>query len=100
MKGGNAMPELKGNGSTTRWRKLRAYVLERDGERCMVQLPGCTVYARMAVKDEAHVDHIIPRQMGGTDDVGNLRASCRACNLARKRIVVRDEPEPKRISRW
>lgn len=30
-----------------------------------------------------HVDHIIPRVLGGTDDPANLQALCQACNLAK-----------------
>lgn len=88
-------------GSTTRWRVLRAYVLKRDGYRCMVKMAGCTVYARASVRDEAHVDHIVPLSMGGDKwDEGNCRASCAHCNLTRKKAVVVEEPAPKRVSRW
>lgn len=30
-----------------------------------------------------HVDHVIPRSQGGTDDPSNLVTACRRCNLAK-----------------
>jgi len=67
-------------GSTRRWRRIRAYVLDRDGHRCQVPLldrPGlCLALAE-------HVDHIEERCNGGTDDPANLRAACSHHNLAR-----------------
>ena len=33
--------------------------------------------------DGLHVDHIIPRRRGGTNDWGNLQALCSRCNLVK-----------------
>lgn len=41
-----------------------------------------------------HVDHIVPRALGGTDDLGNLIAACRACNLHKH--CVRLPPDAER----
>ncbi|MGI8913546.1 MAG: HNH endonuclease [Chloroflexota bacterium] len=30
-----------------------------------------------------HVEHILPRVLGGTDDLGNLALACGPCNLAK-----------------
>lgn len=84
-------------GSTTRWRTLRAYVLERDGYLCRVGLPGCTEVAPLR---GGHVDHIVPKDMGGTDEESNLRASCATCNLSRKKARPEPEPDPRPVSRW
>lgn len=60
------------------WRKVRKAVLERDGYRCKVELPGCTGKA-------TQVDHIVPVNAGGAIyDMGNLRAACSRCNQGRK----------------
>lgn len=59
-----------------RWARTRRLVLERDRRRCTLELPGCTGVA-------SHVDHIIPRRFGGTDELANLRAACPSCNLRR-----------------
>lgn len=29
------------------------------------------------------IDHVIPQSKGGTDDIDNLKISCRTCNLAK-----------------
>lgn len=58
------------NGSTRRWRNIRARVLYRDRWTCQ----SCGAPA-------GHVDHITPVLFGGTDDERNLQALCAACNL-------------------
>jgi hypothetical protein len=35
--------------------------------------------------DATHIDHIVPRAAGGTDDLGNLIAACLTCNLRKFR---------------
>jgi 5-methylcytosine-specific restriction endonuclease McrA len=58
------------------WAKLRRAVLERDGHRCQLEYPGCRGRA-------THVDHVIPRRFGGSDQPANLRAACAPCNQRR-----------------
>ena len=55
---------------------IREQILNRDGGVCQVQAPGCTLHA-------THIDHIVPLQIGGTDEQSNLRAACAHCNLTR-----------------
>jgi len=57
-----------------RWARLRTQVLLRDGYSCKLRLSACTQWA-------SHVDHIIPVSSGGTDELSNLQAACRNCNL-------------------
>jgi 5-methylcytosine-specific restriction protein A len=60
------------------WRRVRAFVLERDGYICQIRLPGCTTRASDA-------DHIVPASLGGAwFDPSNLRAACKHCNVARR----------------
>jgi 5-methylcytosine-specific restriction endonuclease McrA len=54
-------------GSTRAWRTVRARVLARDRGRCVV----CGAPAE-------DVDHILPREDGGSDDPRNLRSLCAA----------------------
>ncbi len=63
------------NGSTTRWRKLRQQVLDRDGHVC--QYCGS--------EENLHIDHIIPKRLVGEqgDTLENLITACRACNLSK-----------------
>ncbi|MGE3794455.1 MAG: HNH endonuclease [Dehalococcoidia bacterium] len=59
------------------WERRRQAVIERDGGLCQLRLEGCTEIATTA-------DHIVPMALGGTEDLGNLRASCGACNERRR----------------
>lgn len=68
------------------------FVLERDGYRCMVAIPGiCTGLATT-------VDHIVPVSAAPhlALDPDNGRASCRACNRAKgtlpDALIARDVP--------
>ena len=54
------------------WERIRQRVLARDNYLCVV--PGCNAQA-------THVDHIIPKVAGGTDEDHNLQAMCREHNL-------------------
>lgn len=51
------------------WRKVREQVLARDGGQCQ----SCGAAA-------SHVDHVVPKHMGGTDEPGNLQALCSGCH--------------------
>lgn len=63
---------LRSNGSTTQWRKLREVVIKRDGGTCQAcGQPG------------EHVDHVVPRRLGGTDELSNLQLLCKQCNLSK-----------------
>ncbi len=60
-----------------RWRTLRLQILERDGWRCRIGDPGCTIVA-------TQVDHIVELANGGAKyDPTNLRAACAHCNTSR-----------------
>lgn len=61
---------LRSNGSTTQWRKLREIVIRRDAGTCQ----SCG-------QEGKHVDHIVPRRLGGTDELLNLQLLCVQCNL-------------------
>lgn len=59
----------------TGWDQIRQEVIARDGRIC--RLCG------NAIKDEPHIDHIIPRIEGGTNALDNLRVTCARCNHSR-----------------
>lgn len=72
---------LRSNGSTTQWRKLRKVVIVRDAGTCQnCGMPG------------THVDHIVPRALGGDDSLNNLQLLCANCNL-RKGARFFDTPK-------
>ena len=55
------------------WQKVRLAVLDRDGWIC-------TACGKPLDGPDATVDHVIPKNLGGTDDEDNLVAMCRTCN--------------------
>ena len=58
-------------------RKYRDQVLERDNHRC--------VYCHADLKIvTAHIDHRIPLDDGGSQDIHNLQATCPKCNHRKK----------------
>lgn len=75
----------RAHGSSTAWRKLRAYIAERDSMRC--QRPGCEcggaalVWAR-GLPNSLTCGHIVALVDGGTDHPDNLRAECARGNYA------------------
>lgn len=83
------MSALKKTGSTTRWRKIRRYILDRDGWTCRVLRDG-----RICGRPANTVDHIITRANGGTDHPSNLRAACGTCNYRDGAYSRRSKPAP------
>ena len=64
-----------------RWLVLRSQVLSAE-PRCL----SCLQHGRLSAANE--VDHIVPLQHGGTDDVGNLQPLCHDCH-ANKSVAER-----------
>lgn len=66
----------------------RLAILERDDYRCrycgirITKLREWHIYANRWI-GLIHVDHVIPRCKGGTDDPENLVTACRYCNLTK-----------------
>ncbi|WP_234834019.1 HNH endonuclease [Sinorhizobium meliloti] len=63
-------PGLVGN-----WEGTRRLVLERDGYRCV----SCST--KLSSRD-ADVHHLLPRSMGGSDELSNLVTLCDGCHAA------------------
>ncbi len=70
---------------------LGPQIAERDGGwKC--HYCGCDVIyghqpylSHEECKRKCHVDHVIPRADGGTDELNNLVLACQTCNLKRGR---------------
>lgn len=84
-------------GYGTAWEKLRKEVMQRDKGLCQ----PCVSNGRYT---PAHaVDHIVQKASGGTDDLANLQAICRACHLdktmtdngRRKRVTIGHDGWPR-----
>jgi HNH endonuclease len=43
------------------------------------------------------IDHIIPRSVGGSDDISNLALACRRCNERRYNFVAGVDPETQEV---
>jgi 5-methylcytosine-specific restriction endonuclease McrA len=61
------------NGTPGGWRKLREMVLRRD---------GCCQACGQS-EGPMHIDHVIPKRLGGGDELVNLRQLCQNCNLSK-----------------
>ena len=57
--------------------KLRYQILKRDNFSCQ----ACG--AQASAETPLHVDHIVPRKHGGTNDPLNLQTLCATCNLGK-----------------
>ncbi len=56
------------------WERKREQALQRDGRICQTH-KRAGMY-RMGT----HVDHIVPKEQGGSDDLDNLQTLCKACH--------------------
>jgi transcriptional regulator with XRE-family HTH domain len=71
----DGMEERRYTHTITRQAALRADVWDKGAGVCFYC--GATLHP---IRD-FHVEHVIPRCAGGTDDMENLVASCGACNM-------------------
>lgn len=85
-------------GSTTRWRKTRAFVLDRDGWTC--QLCGELIRPSLIPPHprSASVHHTVSRAVVG-DDPRYLQAAHRDCNTAAGE-PGRHDPAPRPRTSW
>jgi len=69
--------------------KLRAEVLDRNGSTC--QMCGLTpgeIDPATGRRVRLHLGHIVDRNLGGKDELSNLRALCSTCNQGAKNITA------------
>lgn len=55
----------------------KALIRERAGNRCEY----CQLHQSDSPLATLHVEHIVPKKHGGTDDLDNLALACIDCNL-------------------
>lgn len=72
----------------------RAAVRERAGHRCEY----CRLHQEDSPLAVLHVEHIIPRFHGGSDDLDNLALACIDCNLHKGPNLTGIDPETNRVT--
>lgn len=73
-------------------RAVRDSVAQRAGYRCEY----CRLPQRFS-RSTFHVEHITPRQHGGTDDLDNLCCACNRCNLHKGPNLTGIDPDTGQI---
>src|SRR5439155_1312060 len=73
---------------------LRAQVRERAGNRCEY----CQLRQEDSPLAALHIEHIVPRIHGGSDDLDNLALACIDCNLHKGPNLTGVDPETKRVT--
>ena len=72
----------------------RAQVRARAGDRCAY----CRIHQRQYVLT-FHVEHILARQHGGSDDAGNLAFACHCCNRYKGPNLAGLDPDTGHLTR-
>lgn len=69
--------------------KLRAEVLDRNGSTCQMRglCPG-EIDPATRRKVRLHIGHVVDRNLGGRDELSNLRALCSSCNQGAKNVTA------------
>ena len=72
----------------------KALVRERAGNRCEY----CQLNQNESPLAVLHIEHIIPKKHGGTDDTDNLALACVDCNLHKGSNLTGIDPETDEIT--
>jgi hypothetical protein len=71
----------------------RSFVRQRAGNRCEYRLVHQAHY-----ESTLHVDHIVAKQHGGSDDAINLALACNHCNLHKGPNLMGVDPDSGQIA--
>jgi hypothetical protein len=72
----------------------RALVRERAGNRCEY----CQLHQDDSSLATLHIEHIIPKKHGGSDDIDNLALACIDCNLHKGSNLTGIDPETNEVT--
>src|SRR6185436_9455637 len=75
-------------------RQVRTHVRERAHNACEY----CYLHQNESPWAALHVEHIIPKVHGGTDDVDNLALACIDCNLRKGTNLTGVDPQTDRVT--
>ncbi len=73
----------------------KALVRERASNRCEY----CQLHQDDSPLAVLHIEHIIPKKHGGTDDLDNLALACIDCNLHKGSNLTGIDPETDEITK-
>lgn len=90
------------NGSTRRWRRIRLFVLERDGYACQIKLPGTWIDGKGRVQRCRGLADCVHHTRGRATghDPRYLQAACTPCNLKIGDPNAVPDPQPRPMTRW
>lgn len=77
-------------GSVTK--KLREEILMRDNWTCQ-NCKKSIGQTKLQQPSDFHIDHIIPRSKGGSNEKDNLQVLCKSCNLIKLNHLFSDIPQ-------
>ncbi len=69
-------------------------VRERAGHRCEY----CQLHQDDSPLASLHIEHIVPKKHGGSDEIDNLALACIDCNLHKGTNLTGIDPETDRIT--
>ena len=73
--------------------RARRLIRQRAGHRCEY----CGLTEAQSPVAKLQIEHIVPRNDGGTDDPGNLALACIDCNLHKGANLTGIDPETGRV---
>lgn len=71
-----------------------ALVRERAGDRCEY----CGLHQEDSPLAALHIEHVIPKKHGGSDDLENLALACIDCNLHKGTNLTGIDPETSEVT--
>jgi len=74
--------------------RTKARVRERAGNRCEY----CKLHQENSPLAVLHVEHILPKFHGGSDDLDNLALACIDCNLHKGPNLTGIDPQTNRVT--
>jgi 5-methylcytosine-specific restriction endonuclease McrA len=74
--------------------RTKAAVRERAGNRCEY----CKLHQENSPLAPLHVEHVIPKFHGGSDDLDNLAFACIDCNLHKGTNLTGIDPQTKQVT--
>ena len=75
----------------------------RDKARVRSRANNCCEYCHLSQEDSPlatlHIEHIIPKAHGGTEDLDNLALACIDCNLHKGTNLTGVDPQTRKVTR-